>query len=58
MDQEQMQAWMKYASPSEHHEFLNKLAGKWHATVEDESKAKLGTWGIERVRPAASSFSL
>ena len=33
MDQEQMQAWMKYANPAEHHEFLNKLAGKWHATV-------------------------
>ena len=34
MDQEQMAAWMKYANPSENHEFLNKLVGKWNCTTK------------------------
>ena len=28
---EQMAAWMKYAQPSERHEFLTKMAGTWNA---------------------------
>lgn len=31
---EQMAAWMKYASPGEEHEFLKKLAGTWKAKVK------------------------
>ena len=31
---EQMAAWMKYASPAEEHEFLKKLSGNWTATVK------------------------
>jgi hypothetical protein len=31
---EQMAAWMKYASPSEEHEFLKKLSGTWNASVK------------------------
>jgi len=31
MDQEQMAAWMKYASPGAKHRFLEKLAGSWTA---------------------------
>ena len=31
---EQMAAWMKYADPSEEHEFLKKLSGTWTATIK------------------------
>ena len=31
---EQMAAWMKYASPSEEHEFLKKMSGTWTAAVK------------------------
>ena len=31
---EQMAAWMKYASPAEEHEFLKKLSGTWTAAVK------------------------
>ena len=31
---EQMAAWMKYASPAEEHEFLMKLSGAWTNTVK------------------------
>lgn len=31
---EQMAAWMKYASPSEEHEFLKRLSGTWTAAVK------------------------
>ena len=31
---EQMAAWMKYASPAEEHDFLTKLAGTWNVAVK------------------------
>lgn len=33
MDDAQMQAWMKYATPGAGHEFLAKLAGKWNVSA-------------------------
>ena len=30
MDDAQMAAWIEYASPNEHHDFLSKMAGQWN----------------------------
>ena len=32
--EEQMAAWMKYASPDKEHEFLKKMSGNWKAAVK------------------------
>ena len=34
MDEAEMAAWMKYASPNENHDFLKKLEGKWNCKTK------------------------